>query len=81
MKIGVVGLGNRIAHVFHELKKINSYVDLVAYVDPQPIGKTYAIKNNFFPKKNYSTIRAEITYGRNFQMKILTVRPVHFTNT
>ena len=52
MKIGVVGFGNRIAHVFHELKKINGEVDLVAYVDPQPIGKEYAINNNFFPKND-----------------------------
>ncbi len=56
MKIGVVGLGNRITHVFYELKKINNKAELVAYVDPQPIGKNYAIKNNFFPKKNYLTL-------------------------
>jgi len=57
MKIGVVGLGNRIAHVFHELKKINSEVELVAYVDPKPIGKPYAVKNNFFPKNFYQTLK------------------------
>ena len=56
MKIGVVGLGNRIAHIFYELKKINNKAELIAYVDPQPIGKNYAIKNNFFPKKNYLTL-------------------------
>tara|TARA_Y100001960_G_scaffold96736_1_gene104180 strand:- start:331 stop:1473 length:1143 start_codon:yes stop_codon:yes gene_type:complete len=56
VKIGVVGLGNRIAHVFYELKKINNKAELVAYVDPQPIGKNYAIKNNFFPTKNYLTL-------------------------
>ena len=60
MKIGVVGLGNRIVHVFHELKKINSDVDLVAYVDPQPIGKPYAVKNNFFPQKNYKNLKEMI---------------------
>ena len=56
MKIGVVGFGNRIAHVFHELKKINTDANLIAYVDPQPIGKAYATKNNFFPGKNYETL-------------------------
>ncbi len=56
MKIGVVGFGNRIAHVFHELTKINPDVRLVAYVDPQPIGKTYAVNNNFFPQQHYSTL-------------------------
>jgi len=56
VKIGVVGFGNRIAHVFHELTKINPGVRLVAYVDPQPIGKAYAVKNNFFPQQHYSTL-------------------------
>jgi len=61
LKIGVVGFGNRIAHVFHELKKINSGVDLIAYVDPKPIGKEYAIKNNFFPNMNYKTLKEMIS--------------------
>ena len=57
MKIGVVGLGNRIAHVFHELKRINSEAELVAYADPQPIGQAYAMKNNFFPQQCYQTLK------------------------
>ena len=56
MKIGAVGLGNRIAHVFHELSQINQEAKLVAYVDPLPIGKDYSEKHNFFPKKNYATL-------------------------
>ena len=46
MKIGAIGLGNRIAHVYHELSQINQDADLIAFVDPQPIGKNYAEKNN-----------------------------------
>ena len=57
MKIGAVGLGNRIAHVYHELTKVNNEADLIAYVDPLPIGKEYAEKNNFFPSKKYSTLK------------------------
>ena len=64
MKIGVVGFGNRIAHVIHELKKINSDANLIAYVDSQPIGKEYAINNNFFPKKNYKTLQEMIDNER-----------------
>ena len=56
MKIGAVGLGNRIAHVFHELSQINHEAKLVAYVDPLPIGKDYSEKHNFFPKKTYATL-------------------------
>ena len=44
MKIGAVGLGNRIAHVLPELYQINQEAKLVAYVDPLPIGKDYAEK-------------------------------------
>ena len=56
MKIGAVGLGNRIAHVYHELTKVNNEANLIAYVDPYPIGKEYAEKNKFFPSKKYSTL-------------------------
>ena len=56
MKIGAVGLGNRIAHVYHELSQINKDAELIAYVDPLPIGREYAEKNNFFPRKNYSSL-------------------------
>ena len=56
MKIGAIGLGNRIAHVYHELSQINQDADLVAFVDPQPIGKDYAEKNNFFPFQEYSSL-------------------------
>ena len=56
MKIGAVGLGNRIAHVYHELSQINKDAELIAYVDPLPIGREYAEKNEFFPRKEYSTL-------------------------
>jgi predicted dehydrogenase len=56
MKIGAIGLGNRIAHVYHELSQINQDADLVAFVDPQPIGKDYAEKNNFFPSQEYASL-------------------------
>ena len=56
MKVGAVGLGNRAAHVFFELKKINPNYSLVAFVDPQPIGKKFAEENNFFPSTQYTTL-------------------------
>ena len=48
MKIGAVGFGNRIAHVYFELNKINPEARMVAYVDPQPIGKNLLKKITFF---------------------------------
>ena len=56
MKIGIVGFGNRIAHVFLELKKINSDATIVSFVDPKPIGINFAEQNNFFPSKQYDTL-------------------------
>ena len=56
MKIGVVGFGNRIAHVFLEFKKINSDATIVAFVDPKPIGKKFAEQNNFFPSKQHDSL-------------------------
>ena len=60
MKVGVVGLGSRIAHVFFEFKKINPDFEMVAFVDPQPIGKKFAEEQNFFPKKQYSSLQEMI---------------------
>ena len=51
MKIGAVGLGNRIAHVYHELSQINEDAKLIAYADPLPIGREYAEKIIFLLKK------------------------------
>ena len=56
MKIGAVGFGNRIAHVYYELKKINPDADMVAFVDPQPIGRKFAESKNIFPIKEYKTL-------------------------
>ena len=57
MKVGVVGLGNRITHVFLEFKNLNPDFSLVAFVDPQPIGKNFAEEHNFFPSNQYSSLK------------------------
>ena len=48
MKIGAVGFGNRIAHVYYELKQLNSDVEMISFVDPQPIGKKFAESKKIF---------------------------------
>ena len=58
MKIGAVGFGNRIAHVYFELKQINKDAELIAFVDPDPIGKKFATEKNFFPSKHYNSLDA-----------------------
>ena len=56
MKIGAVGFGNRTVNVYNEFSKINPNFEMVAYVDPKPIGKEFAEKHNFLPKKTYSNL-------------------------
>ena len=50
------GFGNRIAHVYFELKQINQDAEMVAFVDPQPIGKKFAESKNIFPVKEYKSL-------------------------
>ena len=70
MKVGAVGLGNRAAHVFFELKKINPNYSLVAFVDPEPIGKKFAEEKNFFPKQEYPSLEAML---KNENLDLLMV--------
>ena len=70
MKVGAVGLGNRAAHVFFELKKINPNYSLVAFVDPQPIGKKFAEEKNIFPNQEYSSLE-EMLNKENLDLLIV----------
>ena len=70
MKVGAVGLGNRAVHVFFELKKINPNYSLVAFVDPQPIGKKFAEEKNIFPNQEYSSLE-EMLNKENLDLLIV----------
>ena len=37
-RIGVIGLGQRIAHVLGAMKEVGWNIDLAGYVDPAPVG-------------------------------------------
>ena len=50
MKIGAVGLGNRIAHVFHELSQINQEAKLVALRNIQQTMVLNLLHTYFTPK-------------------------------
>ena len=56
MKIGAVGFGNRIAHIYFELKQINNEANLISFVDPNPVGKKFAIEKDLFPSKQYNSL-------------------------
>ena len=85
MKIGAVGFGNRIAHVFFELKQINKDSQMIAFVDPKPIGKKFAVENNFFPSKQYNTLDAMLNNEKLDLLMIgspnhLHLNPVSYTH-
>ena len=67
MKVGAVGLGLRTATVFNELLKINSDINMVAYVDPFPIGKKLAEEKNFLPSKSYEKL-SEMLANENLDL-------------
>ena len=67
MNVGVVGFGNRIAYIYHEFKKINSEFEVVAFVDPDPIGKNYAEKYKLFPSSHYSNLN-EMLLNENLDL-------------
>ena len=56
MKIGAVGFGNRIAHILYELRQINNDAEMIAFVDPNPIGKKFAVEKNIFPSMKYNSL-------------------------
>ena len=70
MKIGAIGFGNRIAHVYFELKKINQDAEMIAFVDPQPIGQKFAESKNIFPTKEYESLPEML---RNEKLDLLMV--------
>ena len=77
MKVGVVGLGNRAAHVFFELTKINPNYSLVAFVDPQPIGKKFSEEKSFFPHQKYSSLE-EMLKKENLDLLLVAVSAIIF---
>ena len=52
MKVGAVGLGNRITHVFLEFKNINPDFSLIAFVDPNQLEKILPNNITFFHQSN-----------------------------
>ena len=70
MKIGAVGFGSRTANVYNEFSKINSDFEMIAYVDPQPIGKDFAEKHKFFPSKVFSSL-TEMLDKENLDMLMI----------
>ena len=67
MKVGAVGLGLRTATVFTELLKINPDINMIAYVDPFPVGKKLAEENNFLPSKSYEKL-SEMLVNENLDL-------------
>lgn len=55
-RIGVVGLGQRIAHVLAAMKEVGWSLDLVAHVDPAPVGAPILEIAGISPGRSYADI-------------------------
>ena len=53
---------------------------MVAYVDPQPIGKDFAQKHNFFPKKAYSSLNEMLDQEKINKLRIIVKSDVAGTS-
>jgi predicted dehydrogenase len=57
-RIGVIGLGQRIAHVLGAMKEVGWNLDVAGYVDPRPVGMPILQARDIAAGKNYATVAA-----------------------
>jgi len=56
MKIGLCGLGKRLANVIRVFDQLIPELELVAYADPSPIGLDYLLERDINPGKAYNDL-------------------------
>lgn len=62
-RIGVIGLGQRIAHVVRAMEEVGWTLNVAGYVDPAPVGLPILAERNIPPGKSYSSIKALFADG------------------
>ena len=48
-RIGVIGLGQRIAHVIYAMKEMGWQIEIAGYSDPAPVGLTILAEHDIPP--------------------------------
>ena len=62
-RIGVIGLGQRIAHVLRAMEDVGWNLELAGYVDPAPVGLPILAERDIAPGKPYPSVAALLKDG------------------
>ena len=62
-RIGVIGLGQRIAHVLRAMEEVGWTLNVAGYVDPAPVGLPILAERDIAPGKPYPSIKALFADG------------------
>ncbi|HXC57075.1 MAG TPA: Gfo/Idh/MocA family oxidoreductase [Rhizomicrobium sp.] len=62
-RIGVIGLGQRIAHVLRAMDDVGWKLDVAGYVDPRPVGLSILAERDIAPGKPYASVAALLKDG------------------
>ncbi len=62
-RIGVIGLGQRIAHVLRAMEEVGWKLDIAGYADPRPVGLPILAERDIAPGKAYESVSALLKDG------------------
>lgn len=62
-RIGVIGLGQRIAHVLRAMEEVGWILSVAGYVDPAPVGLPILAERDISPGRSYDSPAALLTDG------------------
>ncbi|HEY0300546.1 MAG TPA: Gfo/Idh/MocA family oxidoreductase, partial [Rhizomicrobium sp.] len=62
-RIGVIGLGQRIAHVLRAMDDVGWKLNVAGYVDPRPVGLPILAERDIAPGRPYESVAALLKDG------------------
>lgn len=62
-RIGVIGLGQRIAHVLRAMEEVGWTLNVAGYVDPAPVGLPILAERDISPGRSYASLAALLADG------------------
>jgi predicted dehydrogenase len=70
MKVGIVGLGNRLGYLARVFSSVESDFRIVGYVDPEPFGFDYARRHGIVVGRQYPTL-ADLLSGERLDLLMI----------
>ena len=77
-RIGVIGLGQRIAHVLRAMDEVGWTLNVAGYVDPRPVGLPILAERDIAPGKSYDSVAALLKDGPFDLVMIGSPNHLHF---